>query len=41
MMVFNGGQSRLEGFLDSLDFYELLKNYNDSKLKELDYGNLA
>ena len=41
MMVFNGGQSRLDGNLDSLDFYELLKNYNDSKLRELDYENLT
>lgn len=35
LMVFNTTKAKIEGQFDYLDFYEILKNYNETKQKEL------
>ena len=35
LMVFNTTKAKIEGQFDYLDFYEILKHYNESKQKEL------
>jgi hypothetical protein len=33
-MIFNGGKSRIDGNTDFFDFFQVVQNYLDSKIKE-------